>query len=125
MVVAGTILFAVAYLTGPDAMHRKSPRRSYVVIGSLFLLILVPLSLNTMATLFVQTWSNRIETAAVAWLAETPNAQVLDVEFSSTTTTIDVLNANALHPTAQALLDSLKGQIPAGIEIVIDGTVAS
>ena len=121
MVVAGTILFAAAYLTGPNAMHRKTPRRAYVVIGSLFVLILVPLGANTLATLFVQTWSNRIEAAAVEWLAETPNAEVLDVEFSSNTATIDVLSPDALPPE-QELLDSLKGQVPAGIEIVIDGT---
>lgn len=72
------------------------------------MLILVPLGVNTLATLFVQTWSNRIEVAATEWLAETPHAEVLDVEFSSHTATIDVLSPDALPP-AQTLLDSLKG----------------
>ena len=120
MIVAGTMLFAAAYLTGPHAIHSKSPRRAYAVIGTLFVMILVPLGLNTMGTLLVQAWSDRIEVAAVDWLAETPNAQVLDVEFSSRTAVIDVLSPGALPPTQQ-LLDSLRGKVPAGIEIIIDG----
>jgi uncharacterized hydrophobic protein (TIGR00341 family) len=120
MVVAGTMMFAAAYLTGPNKMHRDSSKRAYFVIATLFVLILVPLGLNTAATLLVQTWSDCIQTAADAWLADTPSAQVLDVEFNSTTATIDVLSPNPLPP-AQELLDSLQGQVPSGIEIVIDG----
>lgn len=118
MVVAGTMLFATAYLTGPDAIHRRTPRRAYAVIGTLFVMILVPLGLNTFATLTVQAWSGRIEAAALAWLADTPNAQVLGVEFNSNTATIDVLYPRSLPPE-QTLLDSLKGRVPAGVEIVI------
>jgi uncharacterized hydrophobic protein (TIGR00341 family) len=120
MVVAGTMMFAAAYLTGPNKIHRDSSKRAYFVIATLFVLILVPLGLNTAATLLVQTWSDRIQSAADAWLADDPKAQVLDVEFNSTTATIDVLSPNALPP-AQDLLDALQGQVPSGIEIVIDG----
>jgi uncharacterized hydrophobic protein (TIGR00271 family) len=120
MVVAGTMMFAAAYLTGPSKMHRDSSKRAYFVIATLFVLILVPLGLNTVGTLLVQTWSDRIQTAADEWLAQTPNAQVLDVEFNSTTATIDVLSPDDLPPT-QELLDSLQGQVPSGIEIIIDG----
>jgi hypothetical protein len=114
------LLFAAAYFTGPNAIHRKGTRRAYLVIATLFLLVLVPLGINTLATVFVQTWSDRIETAATEWLADIPNAEVLDVEFNSRTAVIDVLSPAELPPT-QELLDALKGKVPSGIEIVIDG----
>jgi uncharacterized membrane protein len=120
MVVAGTMMFAAAYLTGPNKIHRDSSKRAYFVIGMLFVLILVPLGLNTLATVLLQSWSDRIQTTAEAWLDETPNSQVVDVQFNANTATIKVVSPGAL-PSTQSLLDSLEGQVPSGIEIVIDG----
>jgi uncharacterized hydrophobic protein (TIGR00271 family) len=116
MVLAGTLMFAVAF-----AAERQGgkPRRSYLAIATLLVLILIPLGANTASALFVSIMSSRIDTAAQSWLADSPGAQVLEVDFTSNTAVIKVLAPGSLPPTS-TLLDSLQGKVPKGVEIVVD-----
>jgi len=119
MVLAGTLMFAVAYASDRTAEERSKPRRSYVTIATLMVLVLIPLAGNTASTLLINTWTTRVDAAAEDWLATTPGAQVIDVTFAAQTAVIEVLIPGDVPPTS-TLVDSLKGQVPSGVEVIID-----
>ncbi len=117
MVLAGMLVFAVSY--GPRDANSMPRRRSYFAVTLLLVLVVVPLAANTVETLLVSTWTARIDSAAKQWLAPIPDAEVVDVTLESRTAVIDVLTPSALPPTA-SLVSSLQGQVPKGIEVVVN-----
>jgi uncharacterized membrane protein len=121
MVLAGMLTFTVAYRTG-GVVAGKSRRRPYLALGILLVLIIVPLGVNTASALLIDTWTQRVDTAAKHWLAGVPLAEVVGVTFDSRTAVVDVLSPTALPSTA-SLLDALKGQVPSGLHIIINGAL--
>lgn len=120
MVLAGMLTFTVAFRIGDSARQAATSRRRYLAIGTLMVLIIIPLALNTASTILINTWTSRVHNAATDWLAAIPKAEVLDVTFASRTAVISVLTPADLPPTSD-LVDSLKGKVPSGVKIVIDG----
>ncbi len=122
LVFAGMIVFTVlAYArTGAHRAHR-GPRRAHVMLGLLFTAVLLPLGANTVATVLLNTWTLRAESAAERWLTDSPGATVTSVDAQSRTLYIHVRGPDELPPI-QALLSDLEGQIPDGVPIVVDTT---
>jgi len=119
MVLAGMLTFTAAYGTGRVAAEGPRHRRPYLAIGALLVLILIPLAVNTASALLINTWTQRVQSAATQWLADVPGAEVLGVTATSRTAVVDVLSSTALPPTA-TLVDSLEGRVPSGVQIVIN-----
>ena len=119
MVLAGTLVFAVAYAAASNG-SRAPRRRSSLAIALLLALVIVPLAANTVESLLVTTWTARVDTAAKQWLSGVPDAQVLDVTFDSRTAVVDVLAPGDLPPTS-TLVASLQGKVPKGVRVVVDG----
>lgn len=116
LVLAGTLVFAaVGHTTRTDG---RSPRRAYLMIGLLLLLVGVPLAANTVATYLLSVLSERVETVAEEWLAGTPGASVAGVELVSHEIHVQVQTPGDLPPVDE-LLDSLEGQVPSGLPVVV------
>jgi uncharacterized hydrophobic protein (TIGR00271 family) len=115
LVLAGTAVFT-GYGYARRA-HRVTG--AYATIALLMVLVAVPLGANTAANLLVNAWTNRITAAATRWVAAVPGAEVRTVTFAAHIATIGVLAPHPLPPVG-ILLDSLHGQVPAGVRIVVD-----
>ena len=116
LVLAGTLVFAaVGHTTHPEG---RSPRRAYLAIGLLLLLVGLPLAANTVATYLLSVLTDRVQTVAEDWLAETPGASVAGVDFVSNEIHVEVQTPGALPPVDD-LLTSLDGRVPAGLPVVV------
>jgi uncharacterized hydrophobic protein (TIGR00271 family) len=123
MVLSGSLVFAAlgfGLLGDPNAA--RSRRGSYVAVGALMLLVLVPLVGNSAAAYYVAVIDQRVEQVADEWLAGTANSSVESVDFVSNTVTIDVLAPGDLPPT-DALLEALRERLPSGIDVVVTTAV--
>ncbi|MEJ8670150.1 hypothetical protein WKI71_22240 [Streptomyces sp. MS1.AVA.1] len=87
----------------------------------LFVVVLVPLTANTVATLLLNAWTGRTKDAAQQWLADEPDASVTSVDAKSRTMYIHVRTPGELPPV-ESLLDRLEGRIPDGIPVVVDAS---
>ncbi|WP_433221235.1 TIGR00341 family protein [Dactylosporangium sp. CS-047395] len=114
LVLAGTAVFAGCGY----ARQGRGLVRAYLTISLLMALLLVPLGANTAANLTVNAWTNRIIAAATQWVAPVPGAEVRTVTISAHTAVIDVLAPQPLPPVS-VLVDTLHGQVPAGVRIVV------
>ena len=116
LILAGTLVFAaVGHTSHPEG---RSPRRAFLAIGLLLLLVGVPLVANTVATYLLSVLTDRVQTVAEEWLAKTPGASVAGVEFVSNEIHVDVQTPGALPPVSD-LLDSLDGRVPTGLPVVV------
>lgn len=123
LVLAGTLVFAVlGYSAEERRATLRASRRSYVTLGVLLTLVLLPLGLNTLVAYVLSSWHGRIESVAKEWIAETPGASVTSVDNSSTTFVVHVQTAGGLPPTGELLAD-LAGEVPAGLPIVVETTL--
>lgn len=121
LVLAGTLVFtACGYGAFTAAGFRR--RRAYVAIAAGALLVVVPLAANTAATWLVAVWTHRVQDAATAWVEQVPGGRVVDVVVQSTTAVVQVEAPGPLPDTAQ-LVSALAGQVPDGVEVVVDGGV--
>jgi uncharacterized hydrophobic protein (TIGR00271 family) len=119
MVVAGTILLTVYGYhreAGRTPGFRKRP--AYVVIAVSLALILVPLVLTTAQTAREQLWLRRASAAAQAWTAG--RGYVLqDVSFEGPDLHVMVEGSGPV-PSGSLLLGELRGQLPAGMPVVVN-----
>jgi uncharacterized hydrophobic protein (TIGR00271 family) len=125
MVIAGTVLFAaLGYSAEADRRARRvgAERKSSLTLVVVLVAVLVPLAVNTALVLVLHSWSGRIQTAAEGWLAGTPQAQVTDVQFSSSAFRVEVRVPPGELPPTDDLLRALDGQVPDGLVIVVDTT---
>jgi len=70
----------------------------------------------------VALWTQRIHTAAEEWVAQVPGGRLVDVSLQSITAVIEVEVPGDL-PSADDLIASLEGQVPSGVEIIVDAGV--
>ena len=116
LILAGTLVFAAVGHTArpPD----RSPRRAYLAIALLLILVGVPLVANTVGTYLLSVFTERVQTVAEDWLAQTPGASVAGVEFVSNEIHVEVQTPGELPPVDD-LLTSLEGRVPAGLPVVV------
>jgi uncharacterized membrane protein len=125
MVIAGTVLFAaLGYSAEADRRARRvgAERKSSLTLVVVLVAVLVPLAVNTALVLVLHSWSGRIQAAAEGWLADTPAAQVTDVQFSSSAFRVEVRVPPGKLPPTDDLLRALDGQVPDGLVIMVDTT---
>src|SRR5690606_25504843 len=122
LVIAGIVVFAsLGYAAEADKAAGRPAGRTSAAMALLFVIVLVPLTANTAATLLINAWTGRAKDAAERWLAEEPGASVTSVDAYSRTLHIHVRTPGELPPV-QSLLDQLHGQIPDGIPVVVDAS---
>lgn len=122
LVFAGIAVFAsLGYAAEADKAAGRPAGRTSAAMALLFVIVLVPLTANTAATLLINAWTGRAKDAAERWLAEEPGASVTSVDAYSRTLHIHVRTPGELPPV-QSLLDQLHGQIPDGIPVVVDAS---
>ncbi len=123
LVLTGTLLFAgLGYATVAREKQGRPRRRAYVTMAALMILIALPLAGNTAAHYLLTIWSARVESTAERWLADEPRATVLGVSVVSTEYHVRVRAPQDLPPVGD-LLSALEGQIPDGIEVVVEHEV--
>ena len=91
-----------------------------IVVG--LVIITFPLAVNSTANVLFAIWTHRVHVAADSWISEVPGAEVDDVTVSSTSVKVSVHAPSELPPDS-ALLELLEGQVPDGIEIVVESSV--
>ena len=122
LVFAGMVVFAsLGYAAEADKAAGRPARRAYAAMALLFVVVLVPLTANTVATLLLNAWTGRTKDAAQQWLADEPDASVTSVDAKSRTMYIHVRTPGELPPV-ESLLDRLEGRIPDGIPVVVDAS---
>lgn len=122
LVFAGMLVFgALGYATAGRQRAAGTSRRTYLALGLLFGAVGLLLAANTAGTVLVHLWTTRATNTAVAWLAATPGAAVVNVQADSRTLYIQV-RAPAGLPPVDSLLAALKGQVPDGVPVVVTST---
>ncbi|MFR0358441.1 DUF389 domain-containing protein [Streptomyces sediminimaris] len=122
---AGMVVFAsLGYASEADRADKaagRPARGASAAMALLFVVVFVPLTANTVATLLLNVWTGRTKDAAQQWLADEPGASVTSVDEHSRTMYIHVRTPGELPP-ARSLLELLEGRIPDGIPIVVDAS---
>lgn len=123
LVLAGTLVFTALGATEARSGARagRRPRRAYLVISLLLVVVGVPLLVNTVVAVVVSVLTARAQTAAQDWADQVPGVQVQSVQFASTTLHIGIQAPGDLPPTADLMTD-LSGVLPAGFTVIVDGT---
>ncbi|MFJ9541818.1 DUF389 domain-containing protein [Streptomyces sp. NPDC101225] len=122
LVFAGMLVFAsLGYAKEADKAAGRPAGRASAAMALLFVVVLVPLTANTVTTLLLNAWTGRTKDAAQQWLADDPGASVTSVDAKSRTMYIHVRTPGELPPV-QSLLDLLEGRIPDGIPVVVDAS---
>jgi uncharacterized hydrophobic protein (TIGR00271 family) len=122
LVLAGTVVFtSYGYRRdeAPSPGFRK--RRAYAAVGVGVVLVLVPLAANSVFTWQVAVWTERVQSAAATWIAPS-DGRVTGVSVVSSKAVVSVVLPGTL-PDATPLVDSLDGQVPNGVTIVVDAGV--
>lgn len=123
LVLIGTVVFTAAgYASESAGGSRLSYRRAYVVIGTLLVLVLIPLAANTAFTYAVAIWTQRVQVTAERWIAATPGGRIDGVERLSGTFYIHVRAPGDLPPVS-GLMENLRGQVPNGLTVVVTALV--
>ena len=125
MVIAGTVLFAALGYASEAAREAHlvgAERKSFLTLGIVLALVLVPLAANTALVVVLHSLSTRIQTVAETWLAGSPQAEVTDVEYTASAFRVDVRTPPGELPPTTELLRALEGRVPDGLRIVVDTT---
>ena len=121
---APSLFAALGYASEAEQQARRvgAERKSFLTLGILLALVLVPLAANTALVVVLHGLSTRIESVAETWLAGSPQAEVTDVEYTASAFRVDVRTPPGQLPPTQQLLGALEGQVPDGLRIVVDTT---
>ncbi len=122
LVLAGTLVFTAYGYTAEARAGGLRRRHAYSAIAVGVVLVLVPLVANTVGNALVALWTQRIQVAAEEWVAQAPGGRVVDVTVQSLTAVVEVEVPGSV-PDVDSLLASLEGQVPNGVEIVVDAGV--
>jgi uncharacterized hydrophobic protein (TIGR00271 family) len=117
LVLSGTLVFT-AYGYAKEAAANAHRRRAYAAIAVGLVLVLMPLVANSVANYLLALWTERIDTAATAWV-EPAGGRVVDISIVSATAVVDV-EVPGNVPDVATLMASLDGQVPNGITVVVD-----
>jgi uncharacterized hydrophobic protein (TIGR00271 family) len=119
LILAGTLVYTVLGYTGNlDDRARVSQRKAYLALSLLFVVVLVPIAGNTAATYLISLWTTRVQTAADQWVSEVPGASIDSVDIVSSDVYVRVQTPSDIPPV-EDLMNSLEGQIPDGIPVVV------
>jgi uncharacterized hydrophobic protein (TIGR00271 family) len=119
LVLVGMLVFTAAgYAAEGSANKVLSQRRAFAAIGTLLLLVLVPLMANTALTYFVAVWTDRVQVTADEWISAVPGGRVDSVELVSGSFYVRVRTPGDL-PALADLMSDLRGQVPDGITVVV------
>ena len=123
LVLAGTLVFtAVGYTAEAEEARPQSRRKAYLTISLLLVVVIIPLVGNSVATLLVSVWTERVQVAAEQWIDSVPGATIQGVDFASNEIFVRVQTPGDLPPVDE-LVSDLKGEIPNGISIVVTTAV--
>jgi uncharacterized hydrophobic protein (TIGR00271 family) len=123
LVLAGALVFTSAgYAVEAGQAKQLSRRRAYLAIGTLLVVVLVPMGVNTVGVYLVDLWTQRVHSTADQWIAQQPGASIQSVTVESHTIYVNVQTPGGLPSTSQLVAD-LAGQIPNGIPVVVTTTV--
>jgi hypothetical protein len=123
LVLAGTILFAAL---GYSHAVGEEPRigagfGGYAKLFGLFLLVGLPLAVNTAGVYVVHLYSSRVEHAGNVWVAPILGAEVIGVEGSPNGFTLTVRTPEDPPPVSE-LMDSLAGEVPSFFTVTVETT---
>ncbi|QTE30939.1 TIGR00341 family protein [Pengzhenrongella sicca] len=124
LVLVGILVFtATGYATEISAATHSaatalSPRRAFAAIGTVLLLVLVPLVANSVVAYALSVWTDRVTVAAEQWISGVPGGRVDLVELTSGTFYVHVRTPGDL-PAVDDLISDLDGQVPDGLAVVV------
>jgi uncharacterized hydrophobic protein (TIGR00271 family) len=121
LVLAGMFVFTVLGYTSAHDAPQGTPRRTAVVVGGLFTVVVIFLGANTATNYLTTRWENAVMGAAADWVATVPGASVDGVSLQGRTFDIRITSLQDLPPTS-ALLENLQGAVPNGFEVKVTDT---
>ncbi|MGP3937177.1 DUF389 domain-containing protein [Nonomuraea sp. KM88] len=125
LVLGGIVVFtATGYRAEAAAVSGRSHRRTRLVLGLLLVVVVIPLSANTVLSWLLTAWSARAKAVAAEWISGVPNSSIAGVDVVSRELHIRVQTPGDLPPVP-GLLNALRGRIPDGVPIVIETTQGS
>jgi uncharacterized hydrophobic protein (TIGR00271 family) len=125
LVLMGVLVFtASGYANEGSVSGQLSARRAYGAIGTLLVLVLVPLVANTVVSYLASLWSDRVAAQATAWISTVPGAMVEGVDLVSGTFYVHVRTPSSVPPVS-SLITSLHGQVPDGLGVVVTTLVGT
>lgn len=119
LVLAGTLVFTATGYTreAAEATGRSSRRRS-LTLTVMLLVVGVPLALNSAVNYLIAVVTERARNVAEEWVADDPQTDVTNVDFSAQALTIQVRTPGGVPDTA-ALMEALEGVVPTGIPVTV------
>ncbi len=124
LVLAGTLVFTTLGDPALQSTAGRSHRRAYLGITILLIVVGIPLAANTVAAYIISLLTARAQATADQWIAGTPGASIQSVDLASNQLFIGVLSPDDL-PSTDSLLAALDDQLPAGITVVVNGSLGS
>ncbi|MDX2357920.1 TIGR00341 family protein [Dietzia sp. PP-33] len=120
LVVACTVVLMVSGYSreAAESAEASQRRRAYLVLALLFVVVLVPMSTNSLSSV----WAGQIHDAAGRWLVDSESAEVQNVTVRPDVVTVDVLAPGDV-PELDALQREVDRIVPWGPSVVVDHTV--
>lgn len=120
LIVACTVVLMGAGC-GREALQSAqstSRTRSYLTLALLFLVVLAPMSTNSLSSL----WAERVRMSTEDWLTTTDGAEVQNVTVRPHAVTVDVLAPGEL-PELSLLQEAVDEIVPWGPAVIVEHTV--
>ena len=118
MILAGTLVFTALGYAGEADRHADGPsRRAKVTVALLLTVVSVPLLLNTAVAVLLAGWESDAEDAVEAWLADVPDAEVVDTDLAGGAVRVTVRSADPLPPTTE--LRRRLASLPEGLDVAV------
>jgi uncharacterized hydrophobic protein (TIGR00271 family) len=126
LVIAGTVLFAALGYSA-EANERLTRRvgagvKGYLALGSLLVVVLLPLAANTGFVYLIHWYAAKIESAGHRWIAVVPGGQVTGVDASASGFVVNVRSPQE-PPPVRRLMDDLAGEVPPFLPVTVDVTI--
>jgi len=123
LVLAGTLVYAVlGYSEESGLTAAGSRRKAYAALAGMLVAVMIPLAVNTVVTLALSVWTQRVQQVSTAWIAEVPGSTLDSVTFTWPTVTVRVTTPGNV-PNTQDLLTGLQGEVPQGVKVVVSTSV--
>lgn len=121
LIITATVVLVVAgYSREAAAPRERRWRGVYAVPAVALVVVAAPMVVNSLASL----WARQISAAADRWLAQTPGAEVTDVQWHGTTVIVSILGPADLPPLG-ALDESVDAIVPWDPDLEVVHTVGS
>ena len=124
LVLAGTLVFAALGAKDPARPTGGTRRRAYLTITILFIVVGIPLLMNTTGNLIVSVLISRAQGAAEQWISGTSGGQIQSVDFVGNELHIQV-QVPADLPATATLLGALSDDLPGGIPVIVNSSQGS